>query len=144
MRRYLALLALLFAPLVAVSCSDDGGGGDVEAFCDQIVVLESMEDPTDEEAQQALQDLVDDAPSEIKGDLEVVVGVFDDLQGLDEDDPEAMGEVFALMENEEFIEASENLEAFGVDECGLEPTEDVDIDADLDADVDISTETTTE
>jgi hypothetical protein len=133
MRRFLALLVLvLAAPLLLGACSDDsdsgsgsgdgGGGDDVEAFCDQVIAVDEMEDPSSEEALDALNQLVDDAPSEIKDDLEVLLPILEDLEGLDEDDPEAFGEVLALMENEEFIEASENLEAFGVEECGLEPS----------------------
>ncbi len=109
--------------------ADDGGDGDSSAFCGRIDELNAMDDLDDDAALAALGDLVDDAPEEIRSDLELVVDRISDLEGLDEDDPEAMGQIFALMDDEEFVAASENLEAYGVEECGLPPSDD---DVDLD------------
>jgi hypothetical protein len=101
---------------------DDGGGSDNE-FCGQIEELDAMDDLEGETALAALSDLIDDAPEEIRSDLEIVVDRISELEGLEEDDPEAMAQIFALMDDEEFVTASENLEAYGVDECGLPPSE---------------------
>ena len=40
------------------------------------------------------------------------------------DDDDAFGEVFELILDPDFVAASERLEQFGVDECGLEPADD--------------------
>ena len=67
--------------------------------------------------------LIADAPDEVAADLRTVVDAFAELDAIDEDDPAAFELVFELFERSEFLEASERLERFGVEECGLEPSD---------------------
>lgn len=133
MRRILLTLA---APtlLLLVGCSDDDGGGDIEAFCDLLRASEDEElDPTTDEGREAFEALIDAAPSELDDDLRVFGNLMEELEGLDEDDPEAMEAVFGVMFDPEVIAAGENLEQFGVEECGFEPDDDEgDLDFELD------------
>lgn len=136
------LLRVLCLPLalVAVSCGgddDSGGGGgdgaDVEAFCERLRELDTGEtvdindDP--EAAMAEMRSLRDAAPNEIRDDLDTVIEVFEQVAELEaaetdgEPDEDAFGEVFELIFDPDFVAASERLEQFGVDECGLEPSE---------------------
>ena len=60
----------------------------------------------------------------MKNDLRIVADAFAELAVLDEDDPEAFEQFFELLQRPEFVDATETLERFGVDECGLAPSTD--------------------
>lgn len=135
------LLRVLCLPLalVAVSCGGDDTD-DVEAFCELLRELEAGDtidiDEDAEAAMATMQDLRDAAPASIRDDLDTVLAVFDQVAELEaggQDDEDSFGEVFELLFDPEFIAANERLEQFGVDECGLEPSDagDVPTDADL-------------
>ncbi len=68
------------------------------------------------------------APSEIRSDLDVVVDKFGEFEEFEAnssgDEAEEFGAALALAFDPEFIAAAENVEAFGVEECGLEPSSD--------------------
>jgi hypothetical protein len=105
------------------SPSASGSSGDFAEFCGQVDSLEEVEDPTDPEYQAAVEDLIDQAPDEIKDDLQTVLDTVLDFGSFDDEDPQAFIDALALMEDPAFIEAAENLEAFGVTECGFEPSD---------------------
>lgn len=73
-----------------------------------------------------LRQFRDDAPAEVRGDIDVLIGKFEELNELEAastgDEEEDFAAAFAIILDPEFISASENLEAFGVDQCGLEAT----------------------
>lgn len=127
MRRFIVLAAAtLTAGLAACGGGGDSfSGGSVEAFCAEIERLEAMpetDDPT--EALEAFANLVDKAPNgEVRGALLTLSGLLESFGDFDENDPDAFGVLFALFMNPEVIEASETLEKFGVEECGLDPTD---------------------
>jgi hypothetical protein len=103
--------------------SSDGGssaGNSTEGFCEVVRTTELADEPTVAE----MRALADQAPDSIRGDLDTLVNALEVLSGVDENDPEAFGKAFAIVFSPEFVEAGERLEAFGVDECGLEPTTD--------------------
>ena len=82
--------------LVALAFTACSGGGDAQAFCDAQAELEDL-DPADESAGDAFAELVDEAPEEIRGDVE---------QGADalgsppnEDEGEAMQELVTAAQN---------------------------------------------
>jgi hypothetical protein len=106
--------------------SDEGGGGSVEEFCEFLRESEDSEIDINEDpeaAAEAMETMRELAPEEIREDIEVLLDVMEQLAELDEDDPDAMGAVFGLFFQPDVMAAAENLEDFGVDECGLEPTE---------------------
>lgn len=122
--------------LLVTACggSSDGdtasSNGDVEAFCQVLRDAEAQGDvdlDEDFEAGMAqLQTFRDDAPLAVQGDIDVLIAKFEELNDLDTastgDDEADFEAAFAILFDPEFIAAAENLEAFGVDSCGLEPT----------------------
>lgn len=116
---------------VALGCAacggSDGGGGDTEAFCEELRVLDAADDEAGEDLTGAVDQfdaLLADAPDEVAGDLRIVIEVFTELDSIDEDDPDAFEQFFELFERPEFVDATERLERFGVEECGLDPADD--------------------
>lgn len=108
--------------------SSEGGGadGDAEDFCAGLIEFQSNAAPEaafDEEAIARVRALEDDAPDRVRNDLITFLDVIEELAALDGEDPEQAAELFELAGSPEFLEASENLNRFVVDECGLEPTE---------------------
>lgn len=123
----IVVVSLLLAACGSDASAPGGDSGDVEAFC--ALMEESEEsgddlDPTTPEGQAQLAEILDTAPSGIKGDLEVLFEMVEQFEGVDENDPEAFEEAFALMFNPEFLAAAENLDTFAVEECGLPPSGD--------------------
>jgi hypothetical protein len=100
---------------------DTGGseGGDAEEFC-ALLESDADVDPLTDEGQEMMAEIVANAPDELQEPIETLFGVFERLEGIDENDEEAFGEVFALMFDPEIIAATEEIEAWGVENCGLE------------------------
>lgn len=147
MRRLAVLLTL---PLLAlVSCGgDDDDGGSAAGFCDradtfdeQFAQLEEQFDGSEtpsaeifDQAADAIEDLADEAPSEIEGDMRTVSGgvreIAEIFGEIDLSDPEALSdpanagtlaELSERMETlgEEVEDASDRVETYLQDECGI-------------------------
>jgi hypothetical protein len=139
--RAVAVALLLLVPLAACSSDDDGGddaadeqsqdasGGDAEggegdgdAFC---ALLEDSADadvdPTTDEGRALMGEILDAAPDDLRPEIAAMFELFEQMEAIDEDDPEAFAEALALVFDPEFIAAGEALEAYAVDECGLPP-----------------------
>ncbi len=103
--------------------SDAGADPDNE-FCQKFTELDSLENQpeTQEETISAFDDLIDAAPDEIRDDLETVRDALAGLEDFDdaEANPEAAQEFLEVLSQPEIVEASENLEAYTVDVCGIE------------------------
>ena len=112
------------------ACS--GGGGSVEAFCEDGKALtdgsamSDLDSSDPEAAKAAFADLVDqvkdiDAPDEIKGDWDTLVTAFEGLndgfQDADADDPEALAQVFSDFNTDEVQTASDNVSAYTDENC---------------------------
>ena len=85
-------IGLVAAATLAMSAcgSDDGGGGDTEAFCEEIQTLaESTGETTEEQDLAALRSVADAAPGEIADEMDQLVEAFEQLQAFD---PEAASE----------------------------------------------------
>jgi hypothetical protein len=110
-----------------------GGGGSAalsdEAFCARISQLEQeTEAMTADEADAAFLDGMTElraaAPNdEVRDALGTFVDFFEELESLDENDPEAFERIFELAESPEFVSAEAVLENYSVNVCGFEPTE---------------------
>lgn len=112
-RKIIVGLVVTALALTAAACGDDGddgGEGDVEAFCDNLRRIDDQEGsefPTDEE----LRELVDDAPEEIRDAAEDVAEFAEEhRQELDEGD-------FTVLDDPEFSEAGERIDTFLREEC---------------------------
>ena len=141
------VLRVLAVPLVLVVASCGGGDeigndADAEAFCERLRTLEAGDaidaDEDVEAAMAEMQALRDTAPAQIRDDLDTVLDVFRQMEELEPatDDEDAFGAVFALLLDPDFTAASDRLEQFGVDECGLEPSSGEDLESGFDVDLD--------
>lgn len=112
------------------ACS--GGGGSIEAFCEDASALEDGSafdalSGTDPEAgKAAFAELVDqvkdiDAPDEIEDDWSTFVSgiesLNDALQDADLEDPEAMANAFEEIDSEGIQTASDNIGTFTQENC---------------------------
>jgi hypothetical protein len=144
----LATIAVLASACGGSSDGVSGGQADGDGFCEQIVALEaapeSLEgDNIDDASLDALRSLRDAAPDELRDDMIVFIDVFEKLADIDENDPASAEEAFALLFDPAVIAAGENLEAYGVSECGLPPSSGTDsgIDSTTDSSVNSGTAT---
>jgi hypothetical protein len=113
----------------------DGGGGDAEAsdeFCAQADTLandDSLDDMDVDDpdavavAMGLLDDWADEAPDDVATDIRTLVSTFEEMVTLFDDpdivnDPEAMEQLEAITAEAE--EASERVETFVLDACGIE------------------------
>ena len=131
LRSVLAISAIGATGLLAACGGDDGGsgsgggGGDevasVEEFCSRIETLQSAVAPDDMVAAvAAIEDLVGAAPTdEVREALETLVPVLSRMSELDENDPDAIGELMELAMDPKIMEASTVLEEFGAEQCGF-------------------------
>jgi hypothetical protein len=126
-KRAVGLIGAGILLFTAAGCGDDGGGGgggDVDAFCDRLEELDdegALNDSEDTEAAvEAFDDLLDDAPGEIRDDLETMRDAFAELTDLDEDDPGSIDEAFSILFDEDVVEATQNFGEFAADECDIE------------------------
>lgn len=130
--RSVLTISAIGAAFVLVACGgDDGGsvaGGDgrgdtasVEEFCTRIEALESAAEPEDlGAAVAAIEDLVDAAPTdEVREALETLIPVLARMSAIDENDPDAIGELMGLAMDPKIMEASAVLEEFGTEQCGF-------------------------
>lgn len=84
------------------------GGGDAQAFCDKI--QDQDIDGTDPDAMaQAMEELQDEAPSEISDDVDLMVEAFNQLQ----EDPASVED----MDEEELMAASDRLTEWEQENC---------------------------
>lgn len=121
--------------LLFTACGDDESAGDVEAFCAEFADSDSVDLDEDFEAGIAEMERIRDlAPSSVRGDVDVLLDTFREVEALDagqesadlgedsfEEMEEAFAEMMAIMFDPEVLEATENLETFAVEECGIDP-----------------------
>lgn len=121
-------LSSLAAGSLLVACGGDGGSGggssegvSVEEFCSRIEALESAAEPDDiGAAVAAIEGLVDAAPTdEVREALETLIPVLARMSEIDENDPDAIGELMGLAMDPKIMEASTVLEEFGTQQCGF-------------------------
>lgn len=118
------------------AASDDGADSDNQAFCEQVRMLDETSDNDLGTVSELYDELIASAPDEVRDDLQVVADAFVELEGVDEDDPDSFAVILEVFSRPEIVEASENLERFGVEECGLvsDDGSDLEIDAGEDSD----------
>ena len=139
MQRLLA--AAILGGLALVACGDDDGGGDLAAFCDAVDRIEASGDPfevaDDPVAFQAeissFRDALDDAranaPSEISDEVDEIASQVDRAyEALSEiEDPTDDAQVEAALapfdDDDEDEDLSDEVDAFILDECGIDLNE---------------------
>jgi hypothetical protein len=141
MRRLLSLvrvslLCALVLLTVAAACSngDRGEGADDESVDDERAddgsdddfcgLLEASvgEDAIDletDEGTEAFAELVEAAPDELAEPMGVIEDALSQVTDFDEDDPEAFSEAFDALFDPDVVAAFEEVEAYGVETCGL-------------------------
>lgn len=98
-----------------------------EAFCTLVdeTMTAAEEEMTDDEFDSAVFGLIaalaTQAPSaEIRDAMTQFGEVAEKLENIDEDDPESFGEIFALVLDPSFVAATETLEEYFTETCGLD------------------------
>ena len=132
-RLFVATLAL---SIVAISCGG-GDGGDAmggnsstrlsdEAFCAKIVSLDNQTSGDDMSPQgmlemlTVLEDLAKVAPTaELQQAIETYTPLLEKMAKLDQNDPEAFSTMMGQLFSPELIKASEVLDAYITDVCGI-------------------------
>jgi len=136
MRRAVALTVA--AAFALAACGDDGGGS-VEAFCESAQEFADAGDffdtdnPEDfsaglQEAEEVINALADDAPSEISDDAETLAKILgeliDSLADIDPTDEAAVEAAFAPFFDADadpaFAAAVERVNEFALAECGID------------------------
>ena len=148
MRRLAVVLAVLAIGGGTAACGGDdgdggsasggGGGGDKDRFC-ELAAQEDIEgledfDPEStgdmEQLDEALAQLSDAAPGEIKDDVETVASglreLVEVLSTIDTSDPDALGELAERAEELEGMQekmeaATERVDRYLEEECGIDP-----------------------
>jgi hypothetical protein len=131
--------------LMSGACGDDDGGSvggagggqlSEQAFCAQLASMEADDaDITDAQAIAQLAALARQAPdADMRRALQKFAEVAEDLEGFDEDDPAALSAAFALIFDPEVMAASETIERYLSETCGIDTGADDDwmFDDDLD------------
>lgn len=110
--------ALCVGTVGCSSSSDSSSGG---AFCDKAksADLENIDDDSPEFV-DALKDLEKSAPSAIKDDMKLLTDALVKIQDLDTSDPEAMLDALEDFDQDKLEKASENIQAYLKDECGID------------------------
>ncbi len=105
-----------------------GGGGDSDEFCRQLRTFSEQSDPDDVAVViDWLKDLRDSAPSDLQDDFDVMIGMIERLETVDESDPEALGEVFETLLDPAVQEASNNVAGYASEECGIDLNGEIDL-----------------
>ena len=101
-----------------------------DEFCEMMADMEGEAgDLDDPEAFALFGQIARQAPNaELRDAMVTIAEAFEELEGLDEDDPAAMLAVFALLGDAEFMEASETIERYMSEVCGIDTGSDFDDD----------------
>lgn len=127
-----AAAVVLGGGIVAACGGDDGGGGSAlsdEAFCARVAEIEAetaslSQEEADEQFLETFTALAAQAPnSELRSALTTLADVFEQLDAIDDDDPEAFGEIFTILGDQDFITAVSTVETYFVETCGFDPDE---------------------
>ena len=131
--RPLALIALAATPLVAVACGSSSSRLSDEEFCAKLIEIEAsnalnLDDNDPEMLKEMLivfADLAKTAPTdELKKAFETMGPLLEKMSQIDENDPDAFGEVFSMMFDPEVTAAGETLDAYSTDVCKIPPSTD--------------------
>jgi hypothetical protein len=104
--------------------SEGASSGATSAYCQAAEELNAdsgldlSEDP--DAALAGLEKMAAAAPDEVAGDFETLLGGIRGLVDLEDDDPEALAGIFELMTDPEFEAATQSIEEFTGEECGIE------------------------
>jgi len=97
------------------------GGGGPDEFC---ATLREVSEQTDvQDVQQVvgmLRELRDQAPGELTRHFDVMIGMIERLENIDEEDPEALGELFEALMDPAVKEAGDAVGRYAADHCGLD------------------------
>ena len=127
-------VAVTVAGALAMAACGNSGGGSVEAFCEDTQKFVDIELPmnageyagTLQEQKDAINAMVDDAPSDIIDDVktvaDILLSVIDALADVDPTDQEALDEIFADAEPDDpgAFAARDRVSEFVLAECGID------------------------
>lgn len=117
-----AVIALAFA---GAACGSSGGsskGGSADSFCAQVKSIDNADfgDMDREQATEVFKDLAKNAPAEVKGDLDQLLGALTAIDDIDVTDPEAVAKAAEGFDEEKLEAAQENFQNYVEKECGID------------------------
>jgi hypothetical protein len=116
----LAAVPALLAGLAACGDDDEGAGGD---FCEQARSVDSafdeIDDPSSADFSEAIDRLQEmDPPAEIAEEWDQLMSSLDAFEDIDLENPDP--EALAELDTEEMQEASDKVDEYMSEECGIE------------------------
>ena len=114
---------VLCSPVILVACGSDSSSSGArltdEQFCAKVADMDDLE-TFDSSAIAMMNELIDSAPNdELRDALKVLVPVMTEMEGVDENDPEAMSKVFEIIMDPKVTEAGEVIEKYSTEVCGI-------------------------
>lgn len=131
--RPLAIVALAVTPIVAVSCGSSSNRLSDEEFCAKLMEIDAsnafnLDDNDPEMLKEMLivfADLAKTAPTdELKKAFETMGPLLEKMSQIDENDPDAFGEVMSMMFDPEVAAAGKVFDDYSTDVCKIPPTTD--------------------
>ena len=124
---------ILCSPVILIACGSDSSSSVAqltdEQFCAKVADMDNLE-TFDATAIAAMNELIDAAPNdELRNALKVLVTVMTEMEGVDENDPEAMSKVMEIIMDPKVTEAGEVIEKYSTEVCGLSLTDETTVDA---------------
>ena len=122
---------ILCSPVILIACGSDSSSSGAQLtdkeFCAKVAAMDDLE-TFDATAIAAMNELIDAAPNdELRDALNVLVSVMTEMEGVDENDPEAMSKVMEIIMDPKVTEAGEVIEKYSTDVCGI--TDETTVDA---------------
>jgi hypothetical protein len=119
---------VLTLAVVGAACSSDGSPRSTEAFCARLADLREGNPITDaltddqaaDEVITILDDLIDIAPQQLKGDLRTFRGLVDDIREIDPTDVASAEETVRKLATADVVSAARSLADYARDRCGFE------------------------
>ena len=96
------------------------GGADHDGFC-ALLANDAAFDPLTGEGQEQMAGVIDTAPDEVREPVEALAAMFERLGAIYDEDGDNVAAVYSLLLDPEIAAATEEFEAWGVENCGLEP-----------------------
>ena len=114
---------ILCCPVSLIACGSDSSSSGAqltdEQFCAKVANMDDLE-TFDADAIAAINELIDVAPNdELRDALKVLAPVMAEMEGIDENDPEAMSKVMEIIMDPKVTEAGEVIEKYSTDVCGI-------------------------
>ena len=121
----LMIVGLITAGGAACSSDDSSKSADsaasIDAWCKKFEQAEKDDEGAElEESAAIFKDLAKDAPGAIRDDMDLIASAFTEMQSVDFEDESAVKALEEKYDEDEIDAATNRIEVFAKDECGLD------------------------